>query len=454
MSGAQTQTYTYDNHGWRGAGTFGPRQTIGSQIIGTELLDASAYVGGFKADGSSEKMVAQGFAFRYTSSCISAVKHGIMWWFKSLSGDYPAENTVPYVPITIEGYTRPLPSPWVLIRNDFSSTPIASGACPNSATGYTSLATIKGNFIGIVRAEFYIEFTDFFHTNSYHLVSADEASVNPGWGLINVQNSESLVAAGEDLQISYDVGAACSVAEASDSGCGWTLSLRNRDTGATPSGWTDKTPADFSNGVYRVRVNADWFTLGQRNEYEVKLFNQVNLQDAKIFVTIDDRTLAPGTPTVTISPAPPYRQGNSLTITASATPNSQTNNAINDFHFVVRQGDRIFDVVVPAANNRASTTYVIPDEQVDVQVQVTAFDGERTGGVSRQILVVLDTDLDNRPPGDQISGPWIWIVLAIVAVILILVTIFMPLPMFWRIIMIGAAIIMLLVAYASATGAL
>jgi len=205
-------------------------------------------------------------------------------------------------------------------------------------------------------------------------------------------------------------------------GCGWTLSIRNKDTGAAPSGWTDRTIGDFQEATISVPVTTGWFQLGSHNEYEIKLFNQLNLQDAKLFVTIDDRDLAPGVPRVTVSPGPPYRQGDVLTISAESAVNAKTGAAIVEYHYLIRQGGRI----LLDMRTLGSVQVTIADEQIDIQVEVTAFDGSRTSGVSRFILTVLDTDLDNNPPTKPGDLPW-GLVLLVAGLVAILLGLAVPL---------------------------
>ena len=258
------------------------------------------------------------------------------------------------------------------------------------------------------------------------------------------------------MSIHYDVGAACakSVDTSRTNPCGWTLMVRNRNTdpdsgtsGTGPSGWTDKVLADFTEGTVKVRVNADWFAIGSYNEYNVKLFNAVNLQAAKTFVTIDDKNLAPGKPVVTVTPKPPYRSGMSITVTALSTPNALTGEAIVDYHFIVRQGTRVWD-----ERTQGSFTFVVADESIDIQIEVTAFDGSRTSGVDRRILVVLDDDWDNDPPPP--GGSWLWLILILVGVVFLLAGLFVPLPIIIRLALFGVAFILVLIGYLSVAGAL
>ena len=73
-----------------------------------------------------------------------------------------------------------------------------------------------------------------------------------------------------------------------------------------------------------------------------------------------------------------------------------------------------------------SVQVTIADEQIDIQVEVTAFDGSRTSGVSRFILTVLDTDLDNNPPTKPGDLPW-GLVLLVAGLVAILLGLAVPL---------------------------
>ncbi len=418
VSGANTKTQSISVHTWRGLGTFSQE----------EALDAPVYVSGFRDDGQSEKMVAGFRAVRTAFSCTEARTGDVRWWFKSASGEYPKANTVAPADLRDANGNR-LGGPgaeWVLLREQ--SDYIGSGfGCQDNANMPASIASIRGNFIGTVRAEFLVFFQDVLWSG-WNLMAVDEASVVPGWGVFSIQNPASLVQVGEDLLLHYDVGAACSVKVDSatrEGGCGWILTVRNRDTGAIPQGWDDVRPADFTEKTLRVRVTPSWFTIGAHNEYDVKLFNQLNTQRVEVFVTIDDRNLAPGTPSIAVSPGPPYRQGAEVVLTVTASPNPITIRDIASYHVIVRQGGR---VLVDVRSPSGLVTFTIADEQIDVRIEATAFDGERTGGVKRLTLVVLDTDLDNNPPPSNAPEENPGLILLLAGAILVLVGLGIPLP--------------------------
>jgi hypothetical protein len=419
VSGANTNTLELDAHTWRGSGTFAEN----------EVYDAAVYVSGFRSDGFSEKAVASPRAARFETSCINPGLAVVRHWFKSASGAYPEENTVTPTDLRDEaGNPIATPGPaWILLREDAKG--IGSGfGCQDNVLFGASLVQVRGNFIGILRAEFWVDWRAAFHGGHYHLMAIDEAAVVPGWGTLAIENAGSLVQVGDELGIRYDVGAACSVKADGGTrlgGCGWILSLRNRDSGAAPEGWEDVTPADFAQGTVRLPVRPSWFQLGAHNEYEVKLFNQLNVQDVRIFVTIDDADLAPGAPRIQVSPGPPYRQGDELTLTVSADPNPITLRDIAEYHVVVRQGGRI---LVDERSASGLIVFTIADEQLDVKIEATSFDGERTGGVSRVLLAVLDADLDNNPPPSNAPAENPGLVLAVAGAILVLVAFAIPMP--------------------------
>lgn len=444
-----TTTKVYNFYDWRGAGSW----------AGNELFDAPEYVSGFNGDGHSDKFVASGQAGRTQATCTRFSNMLYRFWFKPASGTYPAEHVVTPTNLNFDSkFVGNIPGHggFVLLKED-NKVMSAGQGCPDRTTAPASLMTVVGNFYGELLVELYGERLDILY-DYWAILASDRAALNPGWAVISIQNSESLIEVGEDLRVHYDVGAACakSVDPAATNPCGWTLMLRNRDSGATPSGWTDKTLGDFTSGTISVTVQSSWFVLGEHNEFEIKLFNQVNLQDAKLFVTIDDRTLAPGTPTVTISPAPPYREGMTVTVSLKAEPNTKNSPVVPivDFHVIARQGDRILgDVRVPAkADGTATATFVIADESIDIQVEATSFDGLRTSGVDRRILVVADTDQNNNPPPG--AGSLLWIMLIIAGAVLILIGIVVPLPWMLRVGAFGIAFILILIGYLSVTGAL
>lgn len=415
IGGVDTRTKIGEGHTWRGGGQFHE-----------EVLDAPQYVSGFKSDGFSEKIVAGAKVSRSQVSCVNPGNAVYEFWFKS-TVPYPPANTFPPVPLTSSGHpdwVDETKNGWVLVKQDSVRLNPGGISCPDFLNAPASIMEIRGNYIGTIWVKFWVDWLDILHSG-YHLMAHDQAPVQPGWGFLSIQNADSLVEIGENLLIHYDVGAACSLKEdtgTKPNGCGWTLSIRNKDTGAAPSGWTDRTIGDFQEATISVPVTTGWFQLGSHNEYEIKLFNQLNLQDAKLFVTIDDRDLAPGVPRVTVSPGPPYRQGDVLTISAESAVNAKTGAAIVEYHYLIRQGGRI----LLDMRTLGSVQVTIADEQIDIQVEVTAFDGSRTSGVSRFILTVLDTDLDNNPPTKPGDLPW-GLVLLVAGLVAILLGLAVPL---------------------------
>ena len=449
ISGVTVNTTTirfYMDSSWEGRGTWADN----------ELFDAPAYVSGFNGNGHSDKIIAAGEMFKYSGVACTRWS-GLLYrfWFKPAQGTYPPEHTFVPENIVLDNVGRiPNHDGYVMLKEQ-ASIPTSDISCPNQKIAPPSQTTVKGSFYGELLVEFYGKFDNILYSK-WNLMAIDRAALNPGWAVIDIQNADSLVEVGEDLRIHYDVGAACakSVDPSALNPYGWTLMVRNRDPdpdsatdGSGPSGWTDRTLADFTEGTVVVRVTDSWFTIGEYNEYNVKLYNAVNLQQAKTFVTIDDSNLAPGKPVVTVSPGPPYRQGQSITLTALSAPNTLTGNAIEDYHFIVRQGTRVLD-----ERTAGSFTFAIADESIDIQVEVTAFDGERTSGVDRRTLVVLDSDWDNEPPPGSTS--WLWLVFVAVGVMLILVGILVPLPVLMRFAGIAIGLILVLLGYLSMTGAL
>jgi hypothetical protein len=435
---------------WEGRGTWAKN----------ELFDAPAYVSGFNGNGHSDKIVAAGEMFKYSgTSCTRWSGLLYRFWFKPAQGTYPPEHTFIPENIDIDNTGRiPSHAGYVMLK-EHASIPTSDVSCPNQKIAPPSQTTVKGSFYGELLVEFYGKFDNFLYSR-WNLMAIDRAALNPGWAVIDIQNSDSLVQVGEDLRIHYDVGAACakSVDPAASNPCGWTLMVRNRDTdpdsgtgGSGPSGWTDKTLADFTEGTVTVRVNADWFTIGEYNEYNVKLFNAVNLQAAKTFVTIDDKNLAPGSPVVTVSPGPPYRQGQSITLTAVSEPNALSGTAIKDYHFIVRQGTRVWD----ERSTTGTFTFAIADESIDIQVEVTAFDGSRTSGVDRRTLVVLDDDWDNKPPGGGGGLSVLAIMLILAGAALMVFGFVLPIPnLFGRMMMVFVGLVLLAIGFLSVFGVL
>lgn len=417
VSGADTQTHTAKIGNWIANGVWG----------GTEqLLDAPQYVSGFHSDARSEIIVAQGQFTRPDIGCNFPSKYDYQFWFKSYSGDYSPH--VKYEPQNLGNYWKDLGDDGWSFLVEHSANTVGGTPCGSSVGTNAAEAQVAGNFIGVLRVKLWGYDSDL---GGWRDFATDEANVQPGWGVLSIENADSLIEVGENLRIHYDVGAACSSKDPSNigaSGCGWKLSVRNRETGATPSGWTDRTIGDYAEQTISVTVAASWFTIGQHNEYEVKLFNQLNLQDAKLFVTIDDKTLAPGTPKVTVTTDPPYHQNDLIEVTALSEPNKLTNASIKEYHFIVRQGQTIlFDERQPGG----AASFTITDEQIDVKIEVTAFDGSRTSGVGRVTLTVANTDLDNTPPPPGTSSlPW-GLILILAGAIAVLVG--LAVDMDWRI---------------------
>src|SRR5436309_420064 len=118
VTGAHTATEFDQYRGWIGDGTQGPVQSDGLQH---ELLDAPRYIGGFYANGHSEKIVADGQFFRQTTSCYKIDKALYRFWFRSIGATYTGQTFTPS-PADDFGNAIPTDSPgpgFVLIKEDY-----------------------------------------------------------------------------------------------------------------------------------------------------------------------------------------------------------------------------------------------------------------------------------------------------------------------------------------------
>jgi hypothetical protein len=417
-----TTSKHYTVSGWTAVGAF----------TGSEFFDSPRYVAGFYADHQSENMFVDGYFARQEINCFDVV--GYRWTITFTSA--------------ISGQT-------ITLVDFIDSTGLAF--CPDRVGVNGQVAHVDGNDYGTVRVTLGIAFQGGGPHNActrervldpnqctYATVGEDRAAVQPGFGKVTVLNGDKLVAVGEKLRIKYDVGAATSSSQESqtDGTQGWVLTVLNRDTGTQKY---QTRLADFTSATLEVPVTTDWFTIGAKNEYTARLDNQLMEQNAVDFVTIDDRTLAPGTPTIVITPGP-YQQGMSVTITASSSPNSQTGNPIQSYHFIVRQGG----VEIADQDSTANAiTFVIPDEQVDISGSVIAFDGERSSGVKTFDLTVEDADANrvNSPTGGSALGIPLWIYFVLIGIALIVLAVFLKIiPITFRLIIVLVGVVFILLA--------
>src|SRR3990167_8452307 len=289
----------------------------------------------------------------------------------------------------------------------------------------------------------------------------DDAVLVSGRGTITSPTQLSAFEVGQTISIAVDVGSACSKktgsATSESPSAGYTLELFTSGQGRTVKTW-DLACGPGTFGVDRTGVRLEYVVQQAdfsnaagvcRNSIEIRLLNDLFSKDQVSLRTIDVKGAQPATPKLEVTvEGGIWEEGKAVTIKV-----------------ITARTDATVNIVV---KNKETGAEALRREKV------AQFEFQFIPTVSGIYEVAVSVEVDCRaslpnvstitikeakPPEcvgcDGVGFVWpLWATLAIVAIILMLLGIFLPLPWLWRLIMIGMAAVLLLVAIASASGAL
>ena len=153
---------------------------------------------------------------------------------------------------------------------------------------------VKGEVVGQLKVYTVMHLDGgFLYDNWEDEFGWDGAYLHSGRGEIFAYGDKGPFEEGEAAQIFVRTGFT--------NGNGWTVKLYPPADRTDLSTQTLKTLADDDEDIISITVQSGWFKEGSTNEFRVELWNHLFSVGFDHFFSIDDRELAPGTPTITKS---------------------------------------------------------------------------------------------------------------------------------------------------------
>ena len=437
-----------------------------------EVLDAVSYVTSWKSTGNSEQIEPQGAAIvsvGYLGNSGSDAGDARWKFFVSCASGSACPSGGAVVPNWGEVFSTKADNNPLAVNGIIDDLLVDLETILEPAPAWS----LVGSIDGFVRVELWGEWwapgPNVFDGDAINDLREgdrawlrDDAALVSGRGTITSPTQLSVFEVGQTISITVDVGSACSRksgALAADSpNAGYTLELFTLGQGRTVKTWDLACgPGTFSVDRTGARLEyvvqqSDFSNVGGvcKNSIEIRLLNDLFQKDQVSLRTIDVKGEQPATPKLEVSvEGGIWEEGKAVTIKV-----------------ITDRTDATVNIVV---KNKETGAEALRREKV------AQFEFQFTPTVSGIYEVAVSVEVDCRasepnvstitikeaqPPEcdgcDGVGFVWpLWATLAIIAIILMLLGIFLPvLPRLWKIIMIGIAAVMLLVAIASATGAL
>ena len=206
--------------------------------------------------------------------------------------------------------------------------------------------------------------------NWYGPMAQDEARLQSA--IPDVSWEKDLYGVGETAKVHWTVPVT------QVNGTAYYLSIVNMNSGATVSPYNEY-PLTSTTGIASVAVTPDMFVVGGINRLRATIDSQVFHAQMQDTATIDNPNLAPTVKSVTWD-KPSYREGDTVTVTITATPNPTTKAIIVSYYVLAHiAGLKEFD----AFSNSSSVSFTATTSGV-LTVEASAIDSAgRSSGVYR-----------------------------------------------------------------------
>jgi hypothetical protein len=374
-------------------------------LSGSELLDSIGYVSG----DLSEKIVMEGRLYKgVAASCV--INHRFEASFTTSTSWGEVDVTKGSGPVSVA------PGVW-----------LPTGA---QVLEYWSEPS------GWLKVELWIHINDFcgtFNTDAgWHLAARDDAHVRFGGAEVSFSRGQYEV--GETAEINYKIGYARSAKTDSPGGSsGWSAALYSHAAGSVVRDWTLPGPdpgqnTGFAQGTLSYTVQASDFrsggcSAGSQNYLEITLYNNLVFTEEKRSTVIDQRALAPPAPTISLD-KPEYVLGDSMSITVTAQPNSETGETICGIKLTIFYEEGGIVLLEPKDLSGNEVTYIynsLPDDGT-VSVEAWSYDtGGRPSDIAKASVRVRD------PASTELIDITL-VAFIMVALIVIGIVILLPLP--------------------------
>jgi hypothetical protein len=312
---------------------------------------------------------------------------------------------------------------------------------------------INGEYVGGVKAQGVGKiYHDLIYEDWGHNLGKDEAYLYSGDGEIGVKGDSNLFERGETITFEVDTGLS-----GQGAGEGWEIWIHEPNGNQYD---TITNIADVTNNQlisWTVPDDAPFYTSIQ-NQWTAKLNNGLFGIADTTFFTVDDKDLVPSQPVITVSDA--YVDvDETITVTATSTPNNETNCAIQWFDVWVWYGGKnsrptedsdanwiITETEYGSVDNSVTFQFT-PRKEGIITIEINAHDtGNRDSGSSfKQVEATKSPFVDVYSGDSSILTIFLIIILFLGAVFM-----FLPVPIQLKLIISG--VLIMVAIYCFVTG--
>jgi len=265
----------------------------------------------------------------------------------------------------------------------------------------------------VLRVQLQVKYQHLFQAETWGTIAQDEATLR--YGIPTLTRGAELYEVGETWEFRWS---GLPFTETEDGTTAYYMTVTDLNTNAPLAGW-DRRPLDATSGIASGIVTAGMFKLQGANAIRAEVYSPVFRASVTDSSVIDDKDLAPTLDTLEWN-QPEFREGDTITVTYSATPNPSTGKAITRYHVLINiDGAILFD-----QDTTGTSVSVSASRTGNVYGEVRAYDEDGRPSATRQIQATVGNVIDIcevKPDLPQCVGQgsgWVAIVAALAVFVL------------------------------------